>query len=174
MICAEDLRPNQEEVSGEESRGTSERTRSPSEPRPCRARIILGRKMGSEFIGASNPKEFSLGWNEDVENWRWSQEGHFHLPAASFLPSLIPLLPPLHRRLDISFRDEQRWMKSAGPSVDPCQECGDGEISNRDEEREGLRKGERENRKGARATKIHHELSGRKFPPPQAIESRRG
>ena len=96
----------------------SERGRRASEPRPCRARIILGRKMRSEFIGASNPKEFSLGWNEDVENWRWSQEGHFHLPAASFLPSLIPLLPPLHRRLDISFRDEQRWMKSVA-SVRP-------------------------------------------------------
>ena len=104
--------------------------------------------MRSEFIGASNPKEFSLGWNEDVENWRWKGEGHFHLPAASFLPSLIPLLLSPHRRLDISFRDEQRWMKSAGPSIDPCQECGDGEISNRDEERERERGKDRRRERG--------------------------
>ena len=90
----------------------NERANEVAERAKALSRIILGRKMRSEFSGASNPKEFSLGWNEDVENWRWSQEGHFHLPAASFLPSLIPLLPPLHRRLDISFRDEQRWMKS--------------------------------------------------------------
>ena len=89
-VSAKDLRPNQD---GAEQRN-DERTRSPSAPRPFLPVPLLADKPWQEsrkFIGASKPKEFSLGR---------SRRGSFSSPAATLtFPSSL-------------FRDRQTAIES--------------------------------------------------------------